>query len=358
MAQRAARGRRFRPQDRRHRHGAGRRHDADRGRARPHAAAAGCARDPDRSFARAAEPRGDHHRSAHAGRRRPGARHRLVRPDHHARSLLARPGDRGRPRRRGRRGGLPVGAADASASRRCRAPTTMSSSTPARCRMSRPTASRALRPAACWSRAGRRPRKADAVRDQLGNAGFSDIAVFTGTPPALDAETRARRRGLTAPRQLDVAGLKKLVLRGGMEALYFTGAHHLLRPLTAGVGAILTLHHVRPPRARRVPAEPAARSVAGVPRRRAPLAAPRAGRSRLARRDASPAHRARFPPPLRVPHVRRRLSRQSALRAADPEEIRRAVRALHPDQLSRPARRIVVAHAGSARSRAAIASRW
>ena len=45
-----------------------------------------------------------------------------------------------------------------------------------------------------------------------------------------------------------MAGLKKLVLRGGMEALYFTGAHHLLRPLTAGVGAILTLHHVRPPR--------------------------------------------------------------------------------------------------------------
>jgi peptidoglycan/xylan/chitin deacetylase (PgdA/CDA1 family) len=45
-----------------------------------------------------------------------------------------------------------------------------------------------------------------------------------------------------------VAGLKKVVLRGGMEALYFTGAHHLLRPLIGGVGAILTLHHVRPPR--------------------------------------------------------------------------------------------------------------
>jgi peptidoglycan/xylan/chitin deacetylase (PgdA/CDA1 family) len=45
-----------------------------------------------------------------------------------------------------------------------------------------------------------------------------------------------------------VAGMKKLVLRGGMEALYFTGAHHLLRPLLGGVGAILTLHHVRPAR--------------------------------------------------------------------------------------------------------------
>jgi peptidoglycan/xylan/chitin deacetylase (PgdA/CDA1 family) len=45
-----------------------------------------------------------------------------------------------------------------------------------------------------------------------------------------------------------VAGLKKVVLRGGMEALYFSGAHRLLRPLLGGVGAILTLHHVRPAR--------------------------------------------------------------------------------------------------------------
>ena len=45
-----------------------------------------------------------------------------------------------------------------------------------------------------------------------------------------------------------MAGLKKIVLRGGMETLYFSGAHRLLRPLLGGVGAILTLHHVRPPR--------------------------------------------------------------------------------------------------------------
>jgi len=43
-------------------------------------------------------------------------------------------------------------------------------------------------------------------------------------------------------------GLKKLVLCGCMEALYFSGAHRMLRPLLGGVGAILTLHHVRPPR--------------------------------------------------------------------------------------------------------------
>ena len=43
--------------------------------------------------------------------------------------------------------------------------------------------------------------------------------------------------------------MKKAVLRTGMEALYFSGAHRLLSPLLGGVGAILTLHHVRPRRA-------------------------------------------------------------------------------------------------------------
>jgi peptidoglycan/xylan/chitin deacetylase (PgdA/CDA1 family) len=38
------------------------------------------------------------------------------------------------------------------------------------------------------------------------------------------------------------------VIRAGLEALYFSGAHHLLRPLFAGVGAIFMLHHVRPSR--------------------------------------------------------------------------------------------------------------
>jgi peptidoglycan/xylan/chitin deacetylase (PgdA/CDA1 family) len=37
-------------------------------------------------------------------------------------------------------------------------------------------------------------------------------------------------------------------IRAGLEALYFTGAHHLLRPILAGVGTIFTLHHVCPPR--------------------------------------------------------------------------------------------------------------
>ena len=40
--------------------------------------------------------------------------------------------------------------------------------------------------------------------------------------------------------------LRSTVIRAGLEALYFSGAHYLLRPVFAGVGAIFTLHHVRP----------------------------------------------------------------------------------------------------------------
>jgi peptidoglycan/xylan/chitin deacetylase (PgdA/CDA1 family) len=45
-----------------------------------------------------------------------------------------------------------------------------------------------------------------------------------------------------------LAGLKKTIIRGGLATLYFSGAHHFLRPLLGGVGAILMLHHVRPSR--------------------------------------------------------------------------------------------------------------
>ena len=43
--------------------------------------------------------------------------------------------------------------------------------------------------------------------------------------------------------------LRNTVIRAGLEALYFSGAHYLLRPIFAGVGAIFMLHHVRPRRA-------------------------------------------------------------------------------------------------------------
>jgi peptidoglycan/xylan/chitin deacetylase (PgdA/CDA1 family) len=38
------------------------------------------------------------------------------------------------------------------------------------------------------------------------------------------------------------------IIRAGLGALYVTGAHYLLRPIFAGVGAIFMLHHVRPRR--------------------------------------------------------------------------------------------------------------
>ncbi len=45
-----------------------------------------------------------------------------------------------------------------------------------------------------------------------------------------------------------MGALKKTIIRGGLETLYFSGLHHFMRPFFGGVGAILTLHHVRPPR--------------------------------------------------------------------------------------------------------------
>jgi peptidoglycan/xylan/chitin deacetylase (PgdA/CDA1 family) len=43
-------------------------------------------------------------------------------------------------------------------------------------------------------------------------------------------------------------GLKQAIIRTGLEALYFSGSHLWMRPFVGGVGAILTLHHVRPRR--------------------------------------------------------------------------------------------------------------
>ncbi len=42
--------------------------------------------------------------------------------------------------------------------------------------------------------------------------------------------------------------LRNNVIRAGFDALYFSGAHRMLRPLLAGVGTIFMLHHVRPAR--------------------------------------------------------------------------------------------------------------
>ena len=44
------------------------------------------------------------------------------------------------------------------------------------------------------------------------------------------------------------SALKKTIIRGGLETLYFSGANVLMRPFVRGVGVIFTLHHVRPAR--------------------------------------------------------------------------------------------------------------
>jgi peptidoglycan/xylan/chitin deacetylase (PgdA/CDA1 family) len=45
-----------------------------------------------------------------------------------------------------------------------------------------------------------------------------------------------------------MASFKKAAIRTGLETLYFSGLHHVMRPLVGGAGVILTLHHVRPRR--------------------------------------------------------------------------------------------------------------
>jgi hypothetical protein len=42
--------------------------------------------------------------------------------------------------------------------------------------------------------------------------------------------------------------MKSTIIRTGFDTFYFSGAHALLRRFFEGVGAILMLHHVRPPR--------------------------------------------------------------------------------------------------------------
>ncbi len=42
--------------------------------------------------------------------------------------------------------------------------------------------------------------------------------------------------------------LRNAAIRTGLEALYFSGMHRVLGPISAGIGTIFTLHHVRPAR--------------------------------------------------------------------------------------------------------------
>ena len=110
--------------------------------------------------------------------------------------------------------------------------------------------------------------------------------------------------------------LRNTVIRAGLEALYFSGAHHLLRPIFAGVGAIFMLHHVRP---RRDDAFQPNHHLEIAPEfLRAMLAHLRGLDIDIVTMDEM--HQrlsgARFRAALRLLHARRRLSRQSRFRAA------------------------------------------
>jgi peptidoglycan/xylan/chitin deacetylase (PgdA/CDA1 family) len=45
-----------------------------------------------------------------------------------------------------------------------------------------------------------------------------------------------------------IPAMNRAIVRTGLEALYFSGSHLWMRPFVGGIGAILTLHHVRPRR--------------------------------------------------------------------------------------------------------------
>ncbi len=46
-----------------------------------------------------------------------------------------------------------------------------------------------------------------------------------------------------------MTGMTTLLRKAGLDALYFSGANRLLRPLAQGIGAVLMLHRVTPSRA-------------------------------------------------------------------------------------------------------------
>jgi hypothetical protein len=127
-----------------------------------------------------------------------------------------------------------------------------------------------------------------------------------------------------------------------MEALYFSGAHRMLRPLLGGVGAILTLHHVRPARSdafqpnRLLEVSP--QFLEDVLRELRRSDVDIVTLDEMHRRLKEQDFRRRFV-------VRRWVSRQCAPCTVDSAQIRGTVRDLHSDQLSRPRWRIVVAHA-------------
>ena len=168
-------------------------------------------------------------------------------------------------------------------------------------------------------------------------------------PPWRRRKGLSTRRGLGSPAKgfFDMAGLKQTIIRGGLESLYFSGAHLALKPLVGGVGAILTMHHVRPPRPDRFQPN---RLLEITPRflaARGQAPAPLGRRRGLARRDAPPHDRGRFSAAASSASPSTTAIATCSLRLSDPQSRADAVRGLCADQLSRPA----TANCGGSRSR-------
>ena len=143
-------------------------------------------------------------------------------------------------------------------------------------------------------------------------------------------------------------GLKYQLFRAALNTLYFSGAHTLLRPLIGGVGAILMLHHVRPPRRDRfqpnhlleVTPKFFERVIRRLRRSKVDLISLDEMHRRLTTGDFP---RRRFVCVTFDDGYRDNLR----IRLSGAEEIRGAVRDLRGDELRRPDRRVVVARARS-----------
>ena len=132
--------------------------------------------------------------------------------------------------------------------------------------------------------------------------------LFSGRPLILAIVARANH--------FRMKQLRHSVIRAGLEALYFTGAHYLLRPIFAGDRRHFHAASSAARPRRRVPAQPAPRGHARVSARHA-VAPSRAGHRRHYHgRGTSAAGRTQLFAAVRLFHVRRRVSRQPGFRTA------------------------------------------
>ena len=192
-------------------------------------------------------------------------------------------------------------------------------------------------------------RRAGAARSRRVSA---TVSVLQGGVGAWRGRVDGARRGLSGASHSGAnhGGMKKTIIRTGLETLYFSGAHQMLRPFVGGVGAILTLHHVRPPRPDRFQPNRLLEVTPRIPRRGACASC---ARSELDIVSLDEMHRRLIEGDFRRRFVCITIDDgyRDTLEWAYPilQAHRGAVHGLYPDQLSRPAGRVVVAGARGGR---------